>query len=171
MEVEGIVNKVEQSGLVNFNLEDYYPKNQRIGLDLKDQLWQGLLLKEKDFRDYISQTDWTIYQDKLVAVYCSTEAIIPVWAYMLVASSLQPFAAKIVFGDLTKLEELIFHDAIQKIDLTPFQDQRIIVRGCSKYPVPASAYLEITSLLKPIAKSIMFGEACSTVPIYKKKNG
>ncbi len=169
MQEQEIINKVDQSGLVNFNLEDYYPKQERVSFDLKDYLWQGLILKEKDFREFISKNDWSAYQGKFVAVYCSADAIVPVWAFMLVSAALEPFAKQVVFGDLNKLEEIIFHDALKKLDLEPFKDQRIIIKGCSKFPVPASAYLEITSLLKPFAKSIMYGEACSTVPIFKRK--
>ncbi len=166
--MEAIINKVEQSGLIDFNLEDYYPKAQRVLFDLKDQLWQGLILKETDFRNFVKANNWADYQGKYVAVNCTADAIIPVWAYMLVASALQPFAFKVVFGDLNKLEETIFHDALQTIDVKPFEDKRIIIKGCSKYPVPPSAYLELTTLLRPVAKSLMYGEACSTMPIFKK---
>ncbi len=163
-----IINKVELSGLLNFNLEDYYPKNERVLIDLKDQLWQGLILREKDFREFVKNENWNTYQGKLVALTCTADAIIPVWAYMLVASAIQPFCKKIVFGSLETLEEVIFYDVLKTIDLKPFIDGRIIIKGCSKYPVPASAFIEITALLRPIAKSLMFGEACSTVPIYKR---
>ena len=169
MEEVEIINKVDKSGLISFNLEDYYPKQERKSIDLKNYLWQGLILREKEFRILIADTNWSEYQDKFVCVYCSNEAIIPVWAYMLIAAALEPFAQKIVFGDLKNLEESIFHDTLKNLDLSGYKDQRIIIKGCSKYPVPPSAYLEITTILKPLAKSIMYGEACSTVPIYKRK--
>jgi len=166
-----IENRVAQSSLKNFNLEDFYPKGERVLLDMADYLFEGLVLREKDFREKVKSTDWSAFQDKYVAIDCTADAIVPTWAYMLLASALEPFAKKVVMGNLQVLETVLFQKALSKIDLEEFRDERIIIKGCSKYPVPESAYVEITSLLRPIAKSIMFGEACSNVPIYKKAKG
>lgn len=164
-----IKNKVAGSGLVEVNLEDYYPKGERVVVDIKDQLWQGLILREDEFRAFIKDTDWSVYQDKYVAITCTADAIIPLWSFMLVASALEPYAKKVVFGDLNALETALFTSALATVNMDEYVDKRVIVKGCSKYPVPESAYIEITTKLRPIAKSIMFGEACSTVPVYKAK--
>jgi hypothetical protein len=163
-----IINKVATANLLNVDLEDYYTHGPRSVIDIKDQLFQELLLKEKDFRNFIETHNWKQYQGHNVAVYCSTDAIIPVWAYMLVSAKLQPFAAKIVFGDSEVLETELYKETLSTIDLEAFRDQRVIIKGCGNLPVPRAAYLELTNLLRPIAKSIMYGEACSTVPIYKQ---
>jgi hypothetical protein len=163
-----IINKVATANLLNVDLEDYYTHGPRSVIDIKDQLFQELLLKEKDFRNFIETHDWKQYQGHNVAVYCSSDAIIPVWAYMLVSAKLQPFAAKIVFGDSEALETELYKETLSKIDLEAFHYQRVIIKGCGNLPVPRAAYLELTNLLRPIAKSIMYGEACSTVPIYKQ---
>ena len=167
---EEIINKVEQSGLIDFNLEDYYPKGERVLFDIKDQLFQGLILKEKDFRDFVKNNDWSTYKGKFVALTCSADAIVPTWAYMLLTSSLEPFANKIVFGDLKTLETIIFQESLSKINPEDFREKRICVKGCGNLPVPESAYVEITRILSPIAKSVFYGEACSTVPITKRKD-
>jgi hypothetical protein len=167
--MDEIVNKVAESGLITINLEDFYPEGERILFDIKPWLFQEIILKEKDFREHIKNHDWNIYQNKFVALTCTADAIIPTWAYMLIAAQLSSIAKKIVFGDLKKLEEEIFHDAFQKLNPEEYRDQRIILKGCSNKEVPASAYVEFTNLLRPFVKSIMYGEACSTVPVYKKK--
>lgn len=164
-----IINKVASSGLTEFNLEDYYPKGERAVFDLKDFLWQGLILKEKDFREALKNFDFTIYKDKYVAVLCSADAIVPSWSFMLVAVYLEPFAKRVVFGTAETLETVLYNDALSKLDIEKFRGEKIIIKGCSKYPVPESAYVEITRLLRPVAKSIMYGEACSTVPLFKVK--
>lgn len=164
-----IVNKVANSGLVTLNLEDYYVEGERVFFDLKELLFEGLILKEKDFRDFVKSHDWKLYQDKLVAVDCTADAIIPIWAYMLISNALAPFASKIVHGNLNQLENILFEEAIAKIAIDDFQDKRIIIKGCSNKAVPEHAYVSLTQKLSGVAKSIMFGEACSTVPIYKKK--
>jgi len=166
--MEEIINKVDKSGLTDFNLEDYYPKGARVLFDIKDQLFQGLILKEKDFREFVKSTDWSKYKDKFVALTCSTDAVVPTWAYMLLTSALEPFAKKVVFGDLKTLETILFQEALSKIDPEEFRDKKICVKGCGSVPVPESAYVEITKILFPVAKSIMYGEACSTVPIMKR---
>ena len=167
--MDEILNKVAESGLVTIDLEELYTPGERILFDLKGWLFQELILKEKDFREKIKNHDWTQYQEKLVALTCTADAIVPTWAFMLVATKLEPVAKKIIFGDLKKLEEELFHEQIQKLNLESYRNNRVIIKGCSKVEVPASAYVEITSLLRPVAKSIMYGEACSTVPIYKSK--
>ena len=165
-----IVNKVAQSGLVTIDLEELYVPGDRILFDLKNWLFEELILKEKDFREQVKNHEWQQYHNKLIALSCTVDAIIPTWAFMLAASNLEPYAKKIVFGDLDKLEEEIFHEAISKIEFENYRDQRVVIKGCSKVAVPASAYVEITSMLRPVVKSIMYGEACSTVPVYKKKD-
>lgn len=164
-----IVNKIAQSGLVTIDLEELYPKEELVLFDIKDWLWQGLVLKEKDFREKIAAEDWQKYKDKNVAITCSADAIVPTWAYMLLTTSLEPFTSKIVFGNINTLQEVLFKEALSKVDVESYRDVRVVIKGCANLPVPVSAYVELTRLLRPVAKSIMFGEACSTVPLYKKK--
>jgi hypothetical protein len=165
---DDIINRVGNSGLITFDLEDYYDKRERVLYDIKDNLFQGLILKEKDFRDFIKASDWSQYQDKNVAITCSVDAIVPTWAYMLLASKIEPHANLVVFGNLDDLEQALFQRALSQIDLNKFKDGKVVIKGCGNYPVPAYAYVEITRLLIPIVSSIMYGEPCSTVPIYKK---
>lgn len=167
IEEEGIVNKVANSSLVNIDLEDYYPKGKRIQIDLTETLFQGLILREKDFREWIKTHNWEQYRDAYVAVECSADAIIPVWSYMLVAAQLEPVAKYVVFGNLEDLETALYTDIIAKLDIEPWKNQRLIIKGCGNLPVPRAAFLMLTARLRPIAKSIMYGEACSTVPIFK----
>lgn len=164
-----IINKVASSGLVTLDLEDYYHQGERVIYDLKDNLFMGMILKEKDFREFLKNHDWSIYEGKNVAVICSEDAIIPTWAYMLLALKLSPFANAVVYGNLEQLEDKLYYDAIAKINPLDYADTRVVVKGCSKVPVPTSAYVEITQMLMPHVKSLMFGEPCSTVPLYKKK--
>jgi hypothetical protein len=164
-----IINRVANSKLITVDLEDYYPEGERVLLDIKDWLFEGLVLREKDFRTQISNFNWEQYQDKYVALTCSTDAIIPGWAYMLLSVHLEPFAKKVLIGDLEQMETILYQNIINKIDVTPFIDKPIIIKGCSNKPVPQNAYIMLTSHLKPIAKSIMYGEACSSVPLFKKK--
>jgi hypothetical protein len=166
--MDEIVNKVAGSGLVTIDLEEFYPKGERIVLDIKDQLFQGLLLREKDFREYIKQEDWSKYKDCYVAVTCSADAIIPTWAYMLLASALEPFAKKVVFGSAETLETVLYDELLRGLDVQQYKDARIVIKGCGNLPVPRAAYVELTRLLRPHVKSIMYGEPCSTVPIYKQ---
>lgn len=163
-----IINKVAESSLVEFNLEDYYQKGERLVFDMKDHLFQELILKEKDFRDFVKNENWNKYQDKLVAITCTADAIVPTWAYMLVAVNMESFAKKIVFGNLEILETILFHEALSKINLEEYKDKRVMIKGCSHFPVPPSAYVEIARLFRPVVKSMMYGEACSTVPLYKQ---
>jgi hypothetical protein len=172
MEVENsniIENKVANSGLITLNLEDYFHQGERVVLDIKEWLFREMLLKEKDFREFVKNHDWEQYQGKNVAFTCSTDAIIPTWAYMLLAVNIEPFANRYVFGDLDTLETVLYQDALSKIDFEQYKDLRVIVKGCSDVPVPVSAYVEITHKLSPLVKSLMYGEACSNVPIWKRK--
>ena len=164
-----IINRVANSKLITVNLEDYYPKGQRVLFDIKDWLFEGFVLREKDFRTQVSEFDWAQYQDSYVALTCSSDAIIPGWAYMLISIQLQPHAKKTVVGNLETLETSIYQDVINKLDVSEFTDKPIIIKGCSKKPVPQNAYIMLANKLQPIAKSIMYGEACSSVPLYKNK--
>lgn len=166
---EVIVNKVAESGIITLDLEQYYPKADTAVFDLKDYLFMGLILKEKDFREALKTTDWSQFQDKNVAVTCTADAIIPVWAYMLVAANLQPVAAEVVFGTEAELKMQLLLKNISTIDSMPYTDQRVVIKGCGEIPIGEAAYLQITHQLRPVVKSIMYGEPCSTVPIYKKK--
>lgn len=168
MSGEEIINRVTNSGLITIDLEDLYHPGERVELDIKEQLFQGMALRENDFREYISNTDWSLYKDQNVAISCSLDAIIPTWAYMLLTSSLEPFTNKVVFGSLQNLEQALYQGEIEKIDLEELKDQRIVIKGCSNKPVPTFAYTALTEKLRPIARSIMYGEPCSTVPIFKK---
>lgn len=166
---EEMVNKVAESGLISFDLEEYYPKGEIKIFDLKPYLFMELILKEKDFRAALQTTDWTVYQDANMAITCSADAIIPMWAYMLVASHLQPFAKEIVFGDEKKLVSTLLFKNLASVNGEEYTDKRVVVKGCGELEIPESAYVEITNKLRPFVKSIMYGEPCSTVPIYKKK--
>lgn len=162
-----IINRVANSKLITFDLEDYYPQGNRVLFDIKDWLFEGFVLREKDFRAQVKEHDWSQYQDALVALTCSTDAIVPDWAYMLLSIHLAPYVKKTVLGNLETLESSLYQDIISNLDITIYKDKPIIIKGCSKKPVPSSAYIMITNKLKPIAKSIMFGEACSSVPLFK----
>ncbi|WP_396602819.1 DUF2480 family protein [Algibacter sp. R77976] len=164
-----IINRVANSKLVTIDLEDYYPKGNRILFDIKDWLFEGFVLREKDFRAQVSEFDWSQYQDQYVALTCSTDAIIPGWAYMLLSIQLEPYAKKVIVGSLDNLETSIYQDIINNLDISDFKDKPIIIKGCANKPVPQNAYIMLTSKLKPIAKTIMYGEACSSVPLFKKK--
>lgn len=166
---EALVNKVAESGLISFDLEEYYPKGTIKLFDLKDYLFMGLILKEKDFRAALQTTDWDAYKDAHVAITCSADAIIPMWAYMLVASYLQPFAKDVVFGDEQKLISTLLLKNLDAVKGEEYTDKRVVVKGCGDVAIPETAYVEITNKLRPFAKSIMYGEPCSTVPIYKKR--
>ena len=165
--MDEIVNKVAQSGLINLDIKDLRTEGERVAIDLKDILWQGIALKEKDFRDYIKQNDWSAYQDKFVAIHCSTDAIIPSWAFMLLGVALEGVAKEVVIGDLERLEERLFEKRIASWEVSQYQDERLIIKGCSDFFIPRNAYFLISERLKPIVKSLMFGEPCSTVPVYK----
>ncbi len=165
-----MINKVEESGIITLNLEDYYPKGETMLFDLKDYLFMGLILKEKDFREALKNLDLSKFQNKNVALTCTADAIIPMWANMLVASYLQPVANNVVFGNEDFLQKTLFLKNLYTIDPADYNNKRVVIKGCGDLPVSESAYVEITNLLRPVAKSIMYGEPCSTVPIYKKPN-
>ncbi len=164
-----IINRVATSKLVVVDLEDYYPKGNRTVVDIKDWLWEELVLREIEFREKVNKHNWSQYQDDFVALTCTSDAIVPAWAFMLLTMHLQPYAKKIVIGDLEQLETSIYQDIIQNLDTTMFVDRSLIIKGCAHKPVPANAYILLSQKLRPIAKSIMYGEACSSVPLYKRK--
>ena len=165
---EEIINRVASSPLVTIDLEDYYHKGEREVYDLAQNLFQGMILREKDLREFVKEHDWSKYEGKNISLTCSEDAIVPTWAYMLVATKLEGVANKVVMGSLETLEYALYQDALRKIDAQEFADKPIVIKGCGNLPVPDLAYVELTMLLKPYAKSIMYGEPCSTVPLYKK---
>lgn len=163
-----LVNRVAASGIITLNLEEFFPTEEIVAFDLKDYLFMELILKEKDFRAALKVHEWTQYEGKHLCVYCSTDAIIPTWAYMLVVTYAAGIAKSIVQADKETFIKLHYQQALSNIDINQYNDKRIVIKGCSNHPVPTSAYMDLTRLLKPVAKSIMYGEPCSTVPIYKK---
>ena len=167
--MEEITNRVNNSQLITFDLEEYYTPGERVLFDIKDFLFQGIILKEKDFREAIKNHDWSKYSEKHVAIICSADAIIPTWAFMLLSIALQPYTKRVVFGNLSELESQLFYDSLSQVDWEKYRHKKIIIKGCSKVEVPLSAYVEVTNRLRSIANSIMFGEPCSTVPLFKKK--
>jgi|SRR5690606_26585376 len=164
-----IVNKVANSSLVVFDLEDYYPTEPRVLIDISQFLYEGFILKEKEFRAALLQYDWSQYQNQYVALICSTDAILPSWAFMLVSSYLQPYAKMVVQGDLHQLDIAYFQLLIERLDFSTYQDKPVIIKGCSKKPIPEESYVMATQKMMRFARSIMFGEACSAVPIFKRK--
>ncbi|HEU4497272.1 MAG TPA: DUF2480 family protein [Flavobacterium sp.] len=166
---EEIINKVANSALEIFDLEDYYPSGGRVQVDISQWLLEGFLLREKDFREQLKNHDWAQYQGRYVAVHCSTDAIIPAWAPILAAIHLAPYAKKIVSGTLEDLETALYAEILSGLDYSKFAGKPVIIKGCSKKPVPESAYILAAQKLQPVARSIMYGEACSAVPLYKKK--
>ncbi len=167
---EEIVNKVAQSGLVSLDPASFYPPGERVIYDIKDNLFHGLMLREKDFREFVKDHNWAQYQDKNVGITCTADAIVPTWAYMLLANKMAPYAREIVFGDAGVLETVLFEKAMANLNVEQYRNQRIVIKGCGDVEVPASAYVELTKKLTPVVKSLMFGEPCSTVPIYKKRD-
>lgn len=163
-----IINRVAGSALEVFDLEDYYPQGKREALDISQWLEEGILLREKAFREQLQNHDWMQYQDAYVAVYCATDAIIPAWASILVTVHLAPYAKKIVSGNLEAIDVALYEEILPKVDYSTYKDKPVIIKGCSKKPVPMSAYLLAAQYLQPVARSIMYGEACSAVPLYKK---
>ena len=163
-----IINRVANSKLKIIDLEEFYPKGQRIELDIKPWLFEGLVLREKEFRAYLETHNWQQYQDAYVAIDCSAEAIVPDWAYMLIAIKLNPYAKKTIKGTLESLETILFTEIIENLDLSEYNQMPVIIKGCSNKPVPINAPVLLSQKLQPVAKSIMFGEACSAVPLYKK---
>lgn len=168
MEEQPIINRVAGSALITFNLEDHYPKGERVIYDLSQNLFQGMILKEKDFRQFIKEHDFSAYQDKNVGIICSADAIIPSWAYMLLVNKMTPYANHVIVGDCDALEQSLFQKVLADIDVEDYRDKKIVVKGCGTLPVPTFAYAEVTRLLTPVVASLMFGEPCSTVPVYKR---
>lgn len=166
---EEIVNRVANSKLITFDLEELYPQGDRVLLDIKDWLYEGFILREKEFRQFVSDHNWSMYKGKYVALTCSTDAIVPGWAYMLIASQLESFAKKVVRGNLENLESSIYQGLLENLDVSEFEDKPVIIKGCSNKPVPENAYIMAVSKIQAVAKSVMYGEACSSVPIFKRK--
>ncbi len=168
---EPIINKVAESGLVTLDLETWYPRGETAVFDLKDHLFMGMILKEKEYREALKNLDWSAYKGRDVALFCSADAIIPVWAWMLAASYLQPVANEIVMGDEKELHKMLFLKNLSTINVNEYTDKRVVIKGCGDTPIADYVYMEITRLLRPVVKSIMYGEPCSTVPVYKKPAG
>lgn len=166
---EEIINRVAQSKLITIDLEDYYPSGERVLFDISGWLLEGLILREKEFRKYVAEYDWSQYQGQYVSLICSTDAIIPGWAYMLVSVHLTPFVEKVIIGTLENLETSIYQDIIGQLDVSSYTDKLIIIKGCANKPIPNNAYTMMIAKLHGVAKSVMYGEACSSVPLYKKK--
>ena len=167
--MEEIVNRVANSVLQVFDLEDYYPEGPRFSIDVSQWLYEGLVLREKDFREQLKNHNWDAYKDGFVALSCSTDAIVPAWAFMLITAHLEPVAKNVFWGTIPQMEIGLYQEILQKLDYSSYQDKPVIIKGCSRKPVPQEVYVLATQKLMPVAKSIMFGEACSAVPVYKRK--
>jgi hypothetical protein len=166
-----IINKVQSSGLLSLDLEEFYPEGDRVVLDIKEQLFMGMILKEKEFREFIKNTDWSNYAGKHVSLFCSVDAVIPTWAYMLISNKLSPYASSIHFGTLQQMEENLILEAIRtRVKVEEYKDAKVVIKGCGKLGIGNAAYIEITRILSPVVQSLMFGEPCSTVPVYKRRN-
>ncbi len=166
---EEIINRVAQSALITFDLEELYPEGKRASIDIKDWLYEGLILREKEFRKSVTDYDWAQYDNAFVALNCSTDAIVPGWAYMLIASKVAPHAKRVIHGSLETLETLVYQEVLNTFDFSIFEGKPVIIKGCSNKPVPQNAYLLATAKIQGVAKSVMYGEACSAVPIYKRR--
>ena len=164
-----IVNRIAESALITFDLEDLYQIGERKSIDLSQWLYEGLILKEKEYRAHLNAHEWSSYQDQFISLHCSTEAILPAWAFLLLTTYLHPFARKVVIGSIQDLEVQLFSEEIQLLDVTPFKDKPVIIKGCSDKTVPQDAYAKLITKLQPVVKSLFFGEACSSVPLYKRK--
>ena len=167
--MSGIVNRVEASGIITLDLEELIPDRTRSYIDIKDQLFKGLVLREKDFRSWVKQHDWSQYNNHDVAVYCSADAVVPTWAYMLIATTISPITSSIYFTQPDNLSAMIAERAVSKIDTLQYSDSRVVIKGCGNRDISNHAYVMLTSKLTSVAKSVMFGEPCSTVPVYKKR--
>jgi len=168
--MDEILNKVANSGVVTVDLEEFYDPAARAIFDIKPHLFMELMLKEKDFRDFIKTNDWSLFKDKIVGIVCTADAIVPTWAYMLLTLALSPYAKKIFFGDLEEVEKLLFAEKLSQLNLEPYKGARVVIKGCGEKQIPINAFVQLTNLLKPLTKSIMYGEPCSTVPLYKAKS-
>lgn len=157
------------SGIVSIDLEEFYETGERVLFDIKPHLFMEQILKEKEFREFVKTNNWSFYQDKIVGIVCTADAIVPTWAYMLISLALEPFARKIFFADLKEVENLLFAEKLAKLNPSDYKDARVVIKGCGDKPVPTNAFVKMASLLKPYVKSIMYGEPCSTVPLYKAR--
>lgn len=164
-----IINRVANSALQVFDLEDYYPDGERLVIDISQWLWEGFVLREKEFRESLKNHDWQQYEDKFIAIQCSTDAIVPAWAYMLITTYLQPLAKKVIQGSVEELDTVLYSEILSGLDYSEYEGKPVIIKGCARKPVPQQVYTLATQNLMPVAKSIMFGEACSSVPLYKKR--
>ena len=164
-----IVNRVAKSPLITLDLEAHYPKGPRIGLDISQWLDEGLILREKPFRESLKAENWEAYQDAMIHLYCSTDAVVPAWAYMLITSYLKPYARNVVVGSADVLETVLFQEVISGLDLEEYRNKPVIIKGCSHLPVPDSAYVMALARIQEVARSIQYGEACSSVPLFKKR--
>lgn len=164
-----IINRIANSSLIQINLDDYYPQGERVGVDIAEYLKEGLILIEKEFRAQVEERDWTQYTDKYVFLHCSADAVVPLWAFMLISLKLNPYVKLVVMGEAEDLERAIFESFLQEHDFEQYQDKSVIVKGCGSHPIPESVFVEFTNRLQQAAKNIMFGEACSAVPLFKKK--
>jgi len=167
--IDPIVNRVANSRLVTINLEDFYPIGERVLFDIKDWLYEGLVLKEKDFRESVKNHDWSQYKDDFVALTCNTDAVIPSWAYLLITTKLAPYTKRVVVGDLKEIETTLFNEIITNLDVSVYQDKLLLIKGCTDKKIPETAYVQLIEKLIPVASTIMYGEACSNVPLYKAK--
>jgi hypothetical protein len=167
--MSGIVNRVEASGIITLDLEELIPDRTRSYIDIKDQLFKGLILREKDFRSWVKQHDWSQYNNHDVAVYCSADAVVPTWAYMLIATAISPITSSIYFTQPDNLSAMVAERAVSQIDTQQYSDSRVVIKGCGNRDISNHAYVMLTSKLTSVAKSVMFGEPCSTVPVYKKR--
>lgn len=168
--MDKIFNKVANSSIITINLEDFYVVGERVVFDIKPFLFKELILKEKDFRDFVKTYDWSFFKNKFVGIICSSDAIVPTWAYMLISIALEPFAKQTFFGNLNEIETFLFLETLSKINVSLYKDARVVIKGCGDKKIPFNAFVQLTSLLKPVVKSIMYGEPCSTVPLYKAKS-
>lgn len=168
--MDEIINKVAESGIITIDLESFYDPAEKVIFDVKPHLFMELVLKEKDFREFVKNNDWSIYQDKIVGIVCTADAIVPTWAYMLLTLALEPFAKKIFFGSMQEVESLLFNEKLSQLDVLKYKNARVVIKGCGDKQIPVNAYMQLTALLKPVAKSLMYGEPCSTVPLYKAKS-
>lgn len=166
---EEIINRVANSKLITFDLEEIYPKGERVSFDISQWLMEGIVLRESEFRNKATEHNWSQYQDKFVSLFCSTDAIVPGWAYLLLSLHLAPYAKKVTVGSLEELESILFTEILQNLDVSEYTDKAVIIKGCAHKPIPQNAYVLLAQKLQPVAKSIMYGEACSSVPLYKKK--
>lgn len=166
---EEIINRVANSKLLTFDLEEIYPKGERVSFDISQWLLEGIVLRESEFRGNVKEHDWSQYQDKYIALFCSTDAIVPGWAYILLSLHFAPYAKKVTVGSLDELESILFTELLQNLDVSEFKDKPVIIKGCAHKPIPQNAYVLLAQKLQPVAKSIMYGEACSSVPLYKKR--